>query len=135
MPFFLVRYQFSRIIQWNLEFSDFLLVIYTQSYINSQTPPYSWNTGNVGFKRQSINLSTSQWLAAGGWFSPGTPVSSTNKTDRHDISEILLKVALNTMVYSHLVYSHLVYSHLVYSRKMIVLHLVYSMNFIYKNNI
>jgi hypothetical protein len=31
------------------------------------------------------------------WFSPGTPVSSTNKTDRHDIAEILLKVALNTI--------------------------------------
>jgi hypothetical protein len=29
-------------------------------------------------------------------FSPGTPVSSINKTDRHDIAEILLKVALNT---------------------------------------
>jgi hypothetical protein len=28
-------------------------------------------------------------------FSPGTLVSSTNKTDRHDIAEILLKVALN----------------------------------------
>ena len=26
----------------------------------------------------------------------GPPVSSTNKTDRHDIIEILLKVALNT---------------------------------------
>jgi len=26
----------------------------------------------------------------------GTPISSTNKTDRHDITEILLKVALNT---------------------------------------
>jgi hypothetical protein len=26
----------------------------------------------------------------GLWFSPGTPVSSTNKTDRKDISEILL---------------------------------------------
>jgi hypothetical protein len=26
-----------------------------------------------------------------------TPVSSTNKTDRHDIAEILLKVALNTL--------------------------------------
>jgi len=26
----------------------------------------------------------------------GTPVSSTNKTDRHDTTEILLKVALNT---------------------------------------
>jgi len=31
------------------------------------------------------------------WFSPGTPVSSINKTDRHDIAEILLKVALNTI--------------------------------------
>jgi hypothetical protein len=37
------------------------------------------------------------WLAAGRWFSQGTPVSSTNETDRHDITEILLKVALNTI--------------------------------------
>ena len=36
-------------------------------------------------------------LATGGWFSPGTPISSTNKTDRHDITEILLKVELNTI--------------------------------------
>ena len=28
------------------------------------------------------------------WFSPGTPVSFINKTDRHDIAEILMKVAL-----------------------------------------
>ena len=28
--------------------------------------------------------------------SPGTPASSTTKTGRHDIAEILLKVALNT---------------------------------------
>ena len=34
---------------------------------------------------------------AGQWFSPGTPVSSTNKTDHHDITEILLKVVLNTI--------------------------------------
>jgi hypothetical protein len=27
----------------------------------------------------------------------GTPVSSTNKTDLHDIAEILLKVALSTI--------------------------------------
>jgi hypothetical protein len=33
----------------------------------------------------------------GRWFSPGTSVSSANKTDRHDITEILLKVALNTI--------------------------------------
>jgi len=38
-----------------------------------------------------------QWLATGRWFFPGTPVSTTNKTDRHDITEILLKVALNTI--------------------------------------
>jgi hypothetical protein len=36
------------------------------------------------------------WLPTGQWFSPGPPVFSTNKTDRHDITEILLKVALNT---------------------------------------
>jgi Na+-transporting NADH:ubiquinone oxidoreductase subunit NqrB len=35
-------------------------------------------------------------LAAGLWFSPGIPVSS-NKTDLYDITEILLKVMLNTI--------------------------------------
>ena len=35
-----------------------------------------------------------QLLAHGRWFSPGTPASSTTKTVRHDIAEILLKVAL-----------------------------------------
>jgi hypothetical protein len=33
-------------------------------------------------------------LAHGRWFSSGTPASSTTKTGRHDIAEILLKVAL-----------------------------------------
>ena len=36
------------------------------------------------------------WLAVGRWYSPGTSVSSTNKTDHYDITEILLKVTLNT---------------------------------------
>jgi len=35
-----------------------------------------------------------QLLAHGRWFSPGTPTTSTSKTGRHDIAEILLKVAL-----------------------------------------
>ena len=35
-----------------------------------------------------------QLLAHGRWFSPGTPASSTTKTGRHDIAEILLKVVL-----------------------------------------
>jgi hypothetical protein len=38
-----------------------------------------------------------QLLAHGRWFSPGTPVSSTTKTGCHDIAEILLQVALNTI--------------------------------------
>jgi len=33
----------------------------------------------------------------GQWFSWGPLVFSTNKTDRHDMTEILLKVALNTI--------------------------------------
>jgi hypothetical protein len=36
-------------------------------------------------------------FTAGRWFSPGTLISSTNKTDHHDIAEIMLKVALNTI--------------------------------------
>ena len=37
-------------------------------------------------------------LRQAGAFLLGTPVSSTNKTDRHNIVEILLKVALNTIL-------------------------------------
>ena len=33
-------------------------------------------------------------------FTPCNPVSSTIKTDRHDITEILLKVALNTITFT-----------------------------------
>jgi hypothetical protein len=36
-------------------------------------------------------------VATGQWFSPGTLVSSTNKTYQHDITKILLKVPLNTI--------------------------------------
>ena len=41
-----------------------------------------------------------QWLAAGRG-SPGPPVSSTNKTDRHDITEILFKVEFNIITLTH----------------------------------
>jgi hypothetical protein len=37
-------------------------------------------------------------LAQGRLFSPGTPASSTTKTGRHDIAEILLKAAINTNI-------------------------------------
>ena len=57
--------------------------------------------GLVNYKKGCTRLAAAsdkvyQLLAHGQWFSPGTPASSTTKTDRHDIAEILLKVALNT---------------------------------------
>ena len=38
-----------------------------------------------------------QLLTLGRWFSPGTPASSTTKSGRHEIAQILLKVALSTI--------------------------------------
>ena len=59
-------------------------------------------SGFVNYKKGSFDSQAAsdkvyQLLAHGRWFSPGTPVSSTTKTGRHDIAEILLKVALNTI--------------------------------------
>jgi len=59
----------------------------------SKTKFYS--CGSLGHSK--ILHDVCQWLATGRWFSPGSPVSSTNKTDHHDIIEILLKVALSTI--------------------------------------
>ena len=42
-----------------------------------------------------------QWHVTSRWFSPGTQVSSTYKTDRHDITEIVLKLTLNTISLSY----------------------------------
>jgi hypothetical protein len=46
------------------------------------------------FDSQPQVIKVYQLLAQGWWFSPGTPSSSTTKTGRHDIAEILLRVAL-----------------------------------------
>ena len=47
-------------------------------------------------QNQSLRSPNDYYLLRQAFFSPGIPVSSTNKTDHHDIAEILLKVALNT---------------------------------------
>ena len=44
-----------------------------------------------------------QWLVTGRWFSPGPPVSSTNKTDRHDITEILNKQTKEITQQTHVI--------------------------------
>ena len=61
--------------------------------------------GFVNYKKGCTRLAAAsdkvhQLLAHGRWFSPGTPASSTTKTGRHDIAEVLLKVALNTIYQS-----------------------------------
>jgi len=55
--------------------------------------PRSWQ----GILDTTLYDKACQLLATGRWFSPGTPVSPTNKRDRHNVTEILLKVALNTI--------------------------------------
>jgi hypothetical protein len=55
--------------------------------------------GFVNYKKGYTRLPAAsdkvyQLLAHGRLFSPGTPASSTTKTGRHDIAEILLEVPL-----------------------------------------
>jgi hypothetical protein len=57
----------------------------------------------VNYKKGTLRLAAAsdkvyQLLVQGRWFSPGTPASFITKTGRHDISEILLKVALSTKI-------------------------------------
>ena len=65
--------------------------------------------GFVNYKKGCTRLAAAsdkvyQLLAHGRWFSPGTPASSTTKTGRHEIAEILLKVALNTKIISNQIF-------------------------------
>ena len=58
--------------------------------------------GFVNYKKKYIRLAVAsdkvdQFLAHGLWFSLGAPASSTTKTVRHDMAEILLEVALDTI--------------------------------------
>ena len=69
---------------------------------NPITNTAGFATGFVNYKKGSTPLTAAsnkvyQLLAYSRWFSPGTPASSTTKTGHHDIAEILLKVALNTI--------------------------------------
>jgi hypothetical protein len=73
--------------------------IYKYPYNHCLSPLFLWVSIPLrwGVLHTSLCDKVCQWLEAGRWFSLGTPVSSTNKTDRHDITAILLKVVLNTI--------------------------------------
>jgi hypothetical protein len=63
-------------------------------YLSCEFEPRSWR----GVLDKTLCDKAWQWLATCRCFSPGTPVSSNNKTNRHNIIEILLKVTLNTIL-------------------------------------
>ena len=63
----------------------------TNVYSNVRFESRSWQ----GLLDTTLCDEVCQWFAAGRWFSPDSPVSSTSKTDYHDINEILLNVALS----------------------------------------
>ena len=78
---------------------------------HTSLPPirHGFAPGFVNDKKGCTRLATTsdtvyQLLAHCRWFSPGTPASSTTKTGRRDIAEILLNVALNTNNQSILIF-------------------------------
>ena len=60
------------------------ITTYAISVCHHWSCDFESNSGEV----YSMQHDAGQWLAAGRWFSPPTPFSSTNKTDHHDITEI-----------------------------------------------
>jgi len=72
----------------NYIFSSISIFIYFWS-LNFYKPPWR---GVLDYLDTTLCDKVCQWLATGRWFSHGTTVFSTNKTDRHNITEILLKV-------------------------------------------
>jgi hypothetical protein len=71
------------------------------------------------------NQQVGQCFATGLWLSLGIPVSSTNKTDHHDITEILLEVALKTIIINQ---SHPPSNHIAFKEKSVMLNLNYEKN-------
>jgi len=107
-------------------FLQFINTVKSQSYNTTQGSSWPWSYGSwiynylcnqclsplmlwvqfsIRARWTTLCDKVCQWLASGRWFSPGPPVSSTNKTDRHDITEILLKVALNTIKQTNKIYN------------------------------
>ena len=91
---------FTSISHQNRRCRDRMVVGFTITYENqcvSQLTLWVWITLRRGMLDTTMCDEECQSLAAGWLFSPRISVSSTNKTDRYDITEILLKVALNTI--------------------------------------
>jgi hypothetical protein len=69
------------VVVWLLDFH--YLCNQCLSPLSCEIEPHSWR----GVLDTTLCDKVCQWLAAGRWFSLGTPVSFTNKMVRHDITE------------------------------------------------
>jgi hypothetical protein len=81
--------------------------IYNYLYNQCLSPLMFWVRISIRARYTTLCDKVRQWLATCRWFSPEPTVSSTNKADRHDKTEILLKVALNTTKQTNSEMSHI----------------------------
>jgi hypothetical protein len=84
---------------WNNNFVNCFI-----NYCNHVLPLMLWARISTRARCTTLCDKVCQWLATGRWISPGPAVSPTNKTERHDIAEILLKVALSTIKQTKMFY-------------------------------
>jgi len=75
---------------WSWSYGSWISYYLHNQYLSSLTL-WVWIPLRRGVPDTTLCDKVCQWLATGRWFSPCTLVSSTNKTDSHDITEILLK--------------------------------------------
>ena len=78
---------------------DHMVVSVTTTYVISAYHHWSCEFESRSWRvlNTTVRDKVCQWFMAHLWFSPRTTVSSTNKTDSNDITEILLKVALKSI--------------------------------------
>jgi hypothetical protein len=81
----------------NYKFCSYGSWIYNYPCNQCLSPLMLWVRISIRARSTTLCDKVCQWLATGRWFSPGPPLSFATKTDRYDITEILLKVALNTI--------------------------------------
>ena len=70
---------------------------------------WSWVRNSIRARCTTWWDEVCQWLATDRWFSPGPSVSSTNKTDRHDIAEMLLNTIKQTNKQTNRLLRYLIY--------------------------
>ena len=87
------REMFATMTSWPWSYDSW---IYNYLYNQCLSPLMLWIRISIRARCTTLCDKVCQWLATGRWSSPNPPVSSTNKTVGHDITDILLKVALST---------------------------------------